>query len=168
MYFLISQNDPRSQQDGWSLCEKLKSEPIEYYISHLTVMSHNTTNKWLMLKFYLIVSKLTENKIQKKKEKSVVLILNAWLNIHYSSSNMLIWCSRDISYYYQIWKHLCSLIFSCNLGNIFSRILEKVQNTCTNDVIFEQFNAFLLNKSIDFFQTLQTFIHLVYSLIIYK
>ncbi len=64
--------DP-SKTDG--VCEKLKSEPIEYYISHLTVMSHNTTNKWLMLKLYSIVSKLTENIIL--KNKSVVLILNA-------------------------------------------------------------------------------------------
>jgi len=40
-------------------------------------------------------------------------------------SNILIWCSRNISYYYQGWKQLCCLILVKNAVNFF-RILWQI------------------------------------------
>ncbi len=82
-------------------------------------------------------------------------------------SNMLIWCSWNISdYYYQWWKQLCCFIFlwkpwyicfrilwwieSSNEQHLFEReIICNMINVFT--VTFEQFNASLLNKNTHFF-----------------
>jgi len=40
---------------------------------------------------------------------------------HSNHSNMLIWCSRNISCYYQLWKQLCIFIFLWKPWFIFSR-----------------------------------------------
>ncbi len=72
--------------------------------------------------------------------------------------NMLIWCSRNISSYYQCWKQLLN-IFLNNLvilwwtafiwsRNLRSKIFCNIINVFT--VTFDQFNASLLNKSINF------------------
>ncbi len=81
-------------------------------------------------------------------------------------SNMLIYCSTNISDYYQCWKQLCCTIFLWKPWYIlFFRIhrwiesseeqhLLKLEIFCNIinafTVTFDQFNAFLMNKSINF------------------
>ncbi len=90
---------------------------------------------------------------------------------HYSSlqchmifrnhSNMLICCSRNIFDYYQYWKQLCCTIFLWKLWCIlFFRIHRWIESSKEQHlfeieifcniftVIFNQFNASLMNKSI--------------------
>ncbi len=72
--------------------------------------------------------------------------------------NMLICSSWNISYYYQCWTQLCCFIFLWKPWYIFFRILWlKEQHFISNiinvfTVTLDQFNVFLLNKNIDFFQ----------------
>ncbi len=81
-------------------------------------------------------------------------------HLTWNRSYMLIWCSRNISYYYPSWKQLCCLIFLWKLWYIWSEFfrskeqhLFKIDIFCYNVKVFHfnQFNASLLNKSINFF-----------------
>ncbi len=102
---------------------------------------------------------------------------------HYSSlqchmifrnhSNMLIFFSRNISDYYQCWKQLCCTIFlwkpSCILFFKIHRWIEssKEQHLFETEIFcniinvltvtFDQFNASLMNKSINFFLKINWF-----------
>jgi len=59
------------------------------------------------------------------------LFLETFLNMHYFSVtwsfrnpyNMLIWCTRNIYYYYQCWKQLCCSTFPWICLDDFFRIL---------------------------------------------
>ncbi len=75
---------------------------------------------------------------------------------HYSSVtwyfrnnyNMLIWCSGNISYYYQCWKKLCCLIFLLKPWYIYFSVFTWNKCFTCLRVTFNQLNAHLLNKSI--------------------
>ncbi len=105
-------------------------------------------------------------------------VANLYFQHHYCSlqchmifrnhNNMLICCSRNISDYYQCWKQLCCSIFLWKLWCIlFFRIhrwieSSKEQHLYETEIFcnimnfftftFDQFNASLMNKSINFFQ----------------
>ncbi len=108
---------------------------------------------------------------------NLFLWLKLYFQHHYSSlqchmifrnhSNMLIFCSRNISVDYQCWKQLCCTIFLWKLWCIlFFRILWWIESSKEQHLFgleifcniinvftatFDQFNASLLNKSIHFF-----------------
>jgi len=62
-------------------------------------------------------------------------------------SNMMIWCSRRISYYYQCWKVVLLNIFE----EIVRHFVDFMNRTLLFTVTFDQFNMTLLNKIIILF-----------------
>ncbi len=70
---------------------------------------------------------------------------------------MQIWCSGNISYYFQCWKQLCCLIFNRNHSSFFGSLLNRnfkrtafilklYIKTIALIVTFNQFNVSLLKK----------------------
>jgi len=54
-----------------------------------------------------------------KAEFSASLLQSSW-SVTWSfrnHSNMMIWCSKNISYYYQCWKQLFTFLFQDSLMN---------------------------------------------------
>ncbi len=102
-------------------------------------------------------------------QRCIFSIITPVFSVTWSSenhNNMLIWCSRNISDYYQCWKQLCCPISLCKLWHIlFFRIhrwieSSKEQHLFETEIFcnmpltgnFDQFNASLMNKSIYFFK----------------
>ncbi len=121
---------------------------------------------WILLEFKMFSMQI-----------SVKLNLFLWSKLnfqhHYSSLqnhyNMMICCSRNIYDYYQSWKQLCCPIFLWKLWYIlFFRILWQIESSKEQclfeteifcniiNVTFDQFNASLLNKSINLSPNLWT------------
>jgi len=64
-------------------------------------------------------------------------------------SNILIWCSRNISYYYQGWKQLCCLIFGEKCCDFFQDSLtnsvQKEQHLFETEIFYNIINVISIN-----------------------
>ncbi len=87
---------------------------------------------------------------------NLIIYLNRIFVIQWSNhSNILMFCSRNISDYYQCWKQSCCTIFLLHFifhDSLMNRKFKRTAFICTIiNVTFDQFNAFLLNKCVHFY-----------------